>query len=374
MAYVPTNYPGDNVPALRGKQPRYFPAQGPSDAKVHFIWSPDPPRGVADAIDRMASRAAYLGKACSMVQMRIAKSAPEPNYAPDPQGGEVLRVPSRGRLKELEWLFQSDQTASPGAQQRYAHLNRDLRLEPKATNFGVMFVYRRAAGAGLPIEAALTLTEAVRKALLSNAGKSGEIAAVINGHESGPHCAIAALPFVDREHADGHLLGFAVILPQGADLGARRAVAAACADLENNGLHVSNLVKWEIEAMDADNPYQNLRPHTWTRPSRVWRTVTPILLDRFPKSKGPTVEAILRAACRNVGLPEPDSIEQGPYSKVQGVPPVPAFRLQRSGETRSRWGVHASFVFDAPVRGPVLLGAGRFFGLGLMRPAWEGAR
>ena len=85
-------------------------------------------------------------------------------------------------------------TASPGAQQRYAHLNRDLRLEPKATNFGVMFVYRRAAGAGLPIEAALTLTEAVRKALLSNAGKGGEIAGVINGHESGPHCAIAALP------------------------------------------------------------------------------------------------------------------------------------------------------------------------------------
>ena len=131
-----------------------------------------------------------------------------------------------------------------------------------------MFVYRRAAGAGLPIEAALTLTEAVRKALLSNAGKSGEIAAVINQTgESGPHCAIAALPFVDREHADGHLLGFAVILPQGADLGARRAVAAACADLRTTGSMSSNLVKWEIEAMDADNPYQNLRPHTWTRPS-----------------------------------------------------------------------------------------------------------
>ena len=121
MAYVPTNYPGDNVPALRGKQPRYFPAQGPSDAKVHFIWSPDPPPGVADAIDRMASRAAYLGKACSMVQMRIAKSPPEPNYALDPQGGEVLRVPSRGRLKELEWLFQSDQ-------QRRRELSNVMRI------------------------------------------------------------------------------------------------------------------------------------------------------------------------------------------------------------------------------------------------------
>src|SRR5438552_5798240 len=37
-AYVPTNYPGDGPPVLRGKQPRYFPAQGPSEATVHFIW------------------------------------------------------------------------------------------------------------------------------------------------------------------------------------------------------------------------------------------------------------------------------------------------------------------------------------------------
>ena len=29
---------------------------------------------------------------------------------------------------------------------------------------------------------------------------------------------------------------------------------------------------------------------------------------------------------------------------------------------------HVTLAFDRPVRGPVLLGAGRYFGLGLMRP------
>src|SRR5581483_7246111 len=127
--------------------------------------------------------------------------------------------------------------------------------------------------------------------------------------------AIAALPFVGREHADGHLLGFAVVLPREADLADRRAVMAACAELEENGLHVSNLVHWKVEPTEADSPYLNLRPNTWVRASRIWQTATPILLDRFPKKKGPTVEDILRAACVNAGLPAPEEIEHGPYSK-----------------------------------------------------------
>ncbi len=43
MAFVPTNYPGDGPPVIRGKQPRFFPAQGPSEATVHFIWRDSEP-------------------------------------------------------------------------------------------------------------------------------------------------------------------------------------------------------------------------------------------------------------------------------------------------------------------------------------------
>jgi len=375
VVFVPTNYPGDGPPLLREKQPRFFPAQGPSEATVHFIWpEAEPPVEVARALDQLASRTAYLGKACSVIRMRVAEAAPEPNYAPDAGGRHVLRIPGRGRLQELAWLFEADQRVSPGEQQRYRRIDEPEGRDssPLETEFGQMAVFRKKAGPGLPIEAALTLTEAVRKALMSNAGNAGPITELLHGHNGDTHCVMAALPFVGREHADGHLMGFALILPHDASLTDRRSVLSACRELEERGLHISETVgDWSVEATDTTTMNQTLRPMTWTRPSRVWRTVTPILLDRFPKKKGPGVEEILAAGCRRIGLPDPSGIEHGPYSSLEGVPPVPAFRLLRKKDQQPRWGVHARIEFAVPVRGPVLVGAGRYFGLGLMRPERE---
>lgn len=369
-AFVPTNYPGDTVPALRGKQPRRFPAQAPSEATVYFIWpEASPDTELVAALDELASRTGYLGKACSLVRMRVADAAPEPNYAPDPGGDRVLRVPSGGRLQELKRLFEADQRPSPGAQQRYTKLDQThAEEEPIPTEFGQMAVFRNTAGPGLPIEATLTLTEAVRQALMSVAGDSGPIADLIHGHNGGTHCAVVALPFVGRKHADGHLMGFAVVMPRDAGAAERRTVLAACGALAARGLHIPGLGDWALEAVDLASLNWTLRPATWTRASRRWSTVTPILLDRFPKKKGPTVEEILAAACRRIGLPAPVEIEHSPYSHIEGVPPVPEFRLLRRGDDKPRWGVHATLTFPYGVRGSVLLGAGRYFGLGLLRP------
>jgi len=373
LAFVPTNYVGDGPPVLRGKQPRHFPAQGPSETLVYFIW-PDacPAAETVAALDALASRTAYLGKACSVVRMRVTEEAPEPNFGPDTAGDRVLRVPSRGRLEELRWLFAADQRPSSGAQQRYRKLDEQA-VDPTAVDseFGQMAVFRKKAGPGLPIEGTLTVTEAVRAALMSNAGAAGRLTELIHGHTRDTHCAIAALPFVGREHADGHLMGFAVILPRAVGLTDRRTVLAACGRIAERGLHIPGVGDWEVEADDAISLNQTLRPATWIQPSKKWRTVTPILLDRFPKKNGPSVEEILTASCRRIGLPDPETIEHGPYSEVAGVPPAPSFRLRRAGEDRPRWAVHAALSFPRAVRGPVVLGAGRYFGLGLMRPERE---
>ena len=373
MAFVPTNYPGDGPPVIRGKQPRFFPSQGPSEAVVHFVWrDAEPEPGIAEALERLASRTGYLGKACSVVRMRVTDAPTEPNYAPDSGGEQVLRVPSRGRLQELGWLFEADQRVSPGAQQRYQRTDSEgTEMEPLRTEFEQMAVFRKKAGPGLPIEATLTLTDAIRQALMSNAGNGGPMTDLIHGHNADTHCALVGLPFVGREHADGHLMGFAVIFPRATDTGERIAVLRACKALEARGVNIPGVGDWEVEVEEEAALNQSLRAATWTRPSRVWRTVTPILLDRFPKKKGPGVEEILAASCRRIGLPDPAGIEHGPYSAVDGVPPVPAFRLQRAGEQRARWGVHARLEFATKVRGPMVLGAGRYFGLGFLRPERE---
>jgi CRISPR-associated protein Csb2 len=369
--FVPTNYKGDGPPALRGKQPRQFPAQGPSEATAYFIW-PDAEvsTDVVRALDELASRVACLGRACSLVRMRVCDSNPEANYEPHPKGDLVIRVASRGRLGELEMLFQSDRRPSAGAQALYRRVGASAE-ETADSEFLQMAVFEKVAGPGLPIEGALTLTAAVRDALMSNAGNAGDIPALLHGHDGETHCAIAALPFVGRQHADGRLMGFAVVFPRNCGAQEKRKVLAACHGLGERGVHIPGIGDWQVLATNADTTKQTLRPATWTQPSRVWRTTTPIVLDRFPKKKGPTVEDILRTGCRRIGLPDPTAIEHGPYSEVEGVPPVPAFRLRRDSDERPRWAVHATLKFAVSVRGPVLVGAGRYFGLGLMRPQWE---
>jgi CRISPR-associated protein Csb2 len=139
-----------------------------------------------------------------------------------------------------------------------------------------------------------------------------------------------------------------------------RAVAAI------DSLALGDLGEWKVEIANFDVPARTLQPESWMKASKRWATVTPILLDRYPKKKL-SEEELLVTACQRAGLPVPVRCVFGPYqeqggtSGLKGVAPVFAFSL-------ARWAVHATFEFDEPVKGPVLVGAGRFFGMGLMKP------
>jgi CRISPR-associated protein Csb2 len=370
VTFVPTNYAGKSGsthPDQRGKQPRTFPMQGPSSPTVHFIW-PDaqPDESIRSALSELASRVPSLGRACSLVRISLSDSPETSSLAPDESGDQVMRVFGDRRMEELEALFDAGQRPQPGPQKRYRTLNGADRELAATSCFGEMIVLRKIAGAGLPLEAALTLTAATRKALLELAIQNGLDCDMLNGHGAHPHCAFVPLPFAGYQHADGRLLGVGILLPRTISLQDRRKVFRACALLEKINLRDA-LSLWTVELAGFDVVQKTLHPSTWTRPSPIWSTVTPILLDRFPK-KTLGVENILTSACERVGLPAPANIDHQPYSVLSGVPPVPAFRLVRSKEERPRWGVHATLQFDVPVRGPIVLGAGRYFGLGLMKP------
>jgi CRISPR-associated protein Csb2 len=372
--FVPVNYPGAEVPTLRTKQPRELPAQGPSEAMVYFMW----PHAQASAeirreLDSLAERTGYLGKACSFVRMRVTDETPEPNYFPVEAGGHSLRVASHGRLQELESLFDSGLRPSFGLQQRYAPSKKRPDEEPKRGFFGEMIVFQKTGGPGLPIESALVLTEAMRLALLSQAGNAGTIPDILHGHVEDGHCAVVALPFTGSRHADGHLMGIAVVLPASIGAENRRIILKACRELKK--IHLPEpLGSWQVEMLREEPLAETLRSRSWTGPAKLWSTVTPVLLDRFPKTKGPSAEDILRTSCLRAGLPEPVSVEHSPFSKLMGVVPVPEFCLTRRKDARPRWGVHATLKFEQEIRGPLLVGAGRFFGLGLFKPDKSGER
>ena len=196
------------------------------------------------------------------------------------------------------------------------------------------------------------------------------------------------MAFVGSPHGEGRVLGFAVVPPSGEALhridGFRAAfevLAPFRADVQRRVLTLQGPpLRKPIElapAPEHGDRLRSLRPDPYLDGSRRWATVTPIVLDRHLKRKEDTeVRELVARACEHAGLPRPDidRIRVGKHSAVKGAPPArplageppwTRWKLPRSLESRQL--VHAVIEFERSVGGPVLLGAGRFNGLGLCR-------
>jgi len=208
---------------------------------------------------------------------------------------------------------------------------------------------------------------------------------VVSGHDrdgaplAGPHLAFLPLAFVGHPHADGHLLGVAAVLPAGLAVDERRQVLRVLGRVDE--LKLGGLGVWALVRDTSARPPWNLRPEAWTaHPGGAthWSTVIPVAFDRHPKTKDHgayqrEAAEMIAAACTAIGLPRPRQVIVTAVSAHLGVPPAHVFpRLQRKDGSDRRH-AHAVLVFDEPVRGPVLIGAGRYRGYGVCRPL-EGER
>ena len=101
----------------------------------------------------------------------------------------------------------------------------------------------------------------------------------------------------------------------------------------------------------------------WVGPATDWATVTPVVLDRFPR-RGRSPRDELLASIANAGLPEPAEVQLLAGPPLAGAPPGGALR----GEVPPGMRVHSRLRFEQPIRGPVLVGRGRFRGVGLFLP------
>jgi CRISPR-associated protein Csb2 len=373
-AFVPVNDPAaDYLPDRAEKQPRSFPSVVPERPTVHFIW-PDaqPDATLLGLLHQVTAAVTYLGSSRSPVRVRLCEAPPEPTWVPAEAGPHVLRVPAPGRLQQLDWAFNNGLRPSAGAFQHYAPAGARQEDPVGESVFGEMVVFRLSGLVGMEAETALKLTDALRAAVISLAGVGGgPVPSLLSGHGEHPHAAYIALPFVSevQQHADGHVLGVAVVLPRRIDPAARRQALRPLATLDH--LDVPGAGRLDLERLTAASalPPRTLRPTTWSRPSVAWATATPVLLDRFPK-KGYPVERVIADSCRFIGLPQPRDIRVSHVSRLYGPGPSGGFVKARRAGDAPRLSKHVTITFDRPVRGPVLLGAGRYFGLGLLRPLW----
>ena len=193
-----------------------------------------------------------------------------------------------------------------------------------------------------------------------------------------PHMALAPLAFVGSQHADGRIMGLALILPR--QLASREAglcltpiLTAPETGLPPDGLRLfdGDGLDCSMELETRERPPTNLNPQTWTRESRVWASMTPVVLNRHydGKDKWERSADSLKDMCGHVGLPRPREVLLHPVSLIEGVPHAREFpQLVRKQDGGRRRHSHAVIIFDQPVSGPVLIGAGRFRGYGLCRP------
>jgi len=371
-----------SAPAFRRLlQPRTFLSVAPQDPVVYFVW-PDsvPPLSVRAGLASLASRIARLGHSSSLVCIRVCDTAPKPRLVPSADGATTLRMFGLGTLEAAEDAYNLFEESGQRLPVPLRSLNyHDLAAAapmslPAHGVFSEMFIFARFAGPRLPIQAAPTVAAMLRDAALANA--TAPMPEALSGHRidgapsHSPHVAFAALPDVDHPYADGQLLGVAAILPREITPPERDATLRAFGKIRE--LRLGRNGVWRLERVAAETNLRGLRPETWIRPSICWSSITPVVLDRFPKRPfGEESAQIIATACQHAGLPRPARVTAGPLSRILGVPSSFTFRPLRKAGMPVRFHVHVELAFPTLVSGPVVIGAGRYRGYGICRQLSE---
>lgn len=374
--YVVSNYEGKSgspMPESRDKQKRYFPVVRPDLPQAYFIWpNADPCQTTRDTLARLLQRVGYLGRSHSIVTVSVSDAPPRRNYVPNDRGDVTLRVFGRNRIRELEVAHNAELWPVPTTQQAYLKAEGEVKAI-RSGPFERILVLRFEKGIRLPIDATLTLTGTLRQAVMDLADRNGALSDLIHGHGvthegPSPHVAYVALADIGHKFARGEIKGLGLVAPRGTPVERHRELVRILQQLrELTGPGIPGSLKVALSDAPLTPSMAALNPSTWSRPSAVWTTATPILLDRYPK-RHLSAEDIVRESLERSGLPTPTTVLCSGLGRLAGVPPVSQFRLRRKASDPKRWAVHASIEFAESIEGPLLLGAGRFFGLGLLRP------
>lgn len=415
---VPAKSPASDItaaaqlfPERRVRQSRTFPSLTPTVPTVIFVWPDAMPTAEQRAgLGRLLVRMVRLGHTSSFVHARIvdapAVAAAElqtTRFVRDSDHGSlILRWVADGQVDRLMEAFARHRETEPRVLPAMFVRYREGPIEPVGKVASTVFdddwiVLARVGGPRLPSTATAGVAKQLRHALMSFADQP--VSELLSGHRSDgsasavPHLAVVPLPFVGSEHADGALLGVGLVLPRSADPTERQAVlraigrfeaaqsAAGDDDAAVLPLRLGSAGVWHLQRVAwGEHKNTGLRPLTWSRPARQWATATPMALDRNPGDLHDPDPARRRAAfdaaaadvveaVRRIGVDAHVEVEVVRSCVLSGSAKPRTFpRFPSDAARAQRVLVHVRLVFAVPVRGPILLGAGRYHGLGLCRP------
>jgi CRISPR-associated protein Csb2 len=385
------------MPERRTRQVRTFPVVIPETPTFAFLWPGADPSAHRVALDRLCARVTRLGHSSSLVRCTRVDVDISPTLVPSDDGDTVLRVVGPGQVERLDRAFAHHEgwknRVLPARPQRYRSFSAVPVSAPQAESvFSAEWILFERVGGSRPLSSRCTdVARALRGALLEQHG-GDTLPATLSGHAGDgattqPHVAFVPLPFVGHDHADGSLMGCAVVLPREFPARDREILLRLVAKWEkersddrgNLTLAGGTLPPFRVRRVGL-SAKRTLAPDHWCHPATRFITATPIALDKNPgnlrsnqdrtayRAATEAQQNISEACLRVVGV-RPTSVDVSLAPLLPGSQHVRDFVPWpgRPGRT-ARARVHADIRFDRQVCGPLLLGAGRYFGLGLCLP------
>jgi CRISPR-associated protein Csb2 len=219
----------------------------------------------------------------------------------------------------------------------------------------------------------LAVAETVRAAVLERyereiAESRDRVPAVLHGHPDSAargfeHVRWLPLPDVGHRYADGRIRGAAIWLPPGTDPEIVEGVTHTASTIGQ--LTRPGLFDVPVRPFDGTRTPWASHPRRWSMASRRWVTAFPAIHERY--TRGDLRLADIARWCVHAGLPEPVRARAARVPLLAGGVALPPQLTRRASDERRPF-THVEVEFADRVPGPVALGRGRHFGLGLCAP------
>jgi len=369
-------------------QPKILPGAGPH---VHYLWRLEEP-GAAEvqnhvgALTMTAECLHTLGWGLDMAfaGITVIDSAALPDW---PRwrvaaSGELRAVPVPGFLANLQDCYTRFQRRTRGAgvdpntrptvvgyefYQRVGEIRRPLvafRLL-RATPTETEQPYSRAPHESMKVAAWMRhATATAILPLLSRQLINEYVLGHIEAGDRSHRLSFLPLPSVGHRHVDGRIRRVAVVEPLGAD-GAivrqlRRLLPGVALQAMGNPAPICRLAP--LDSHDAVLRF-------YTDSARAWRTVTPVILHGFNAQRGQIspgkTEKLLKEAFAEAGYP-PESVQSLAIQAAPLVAGTVGARDVLVPAHLAKWPrYHVRVEFTTATPGPLLVGLGRHYGLGL---------
>lgn len=365
----------------------YHPTADLKDPRVYFVWENSDLGNDIGGFTKICKRVDKLGQSPVMCHIVDPKNEtiPFPTIIPDEdRGTTMIRWVHPDQLDRLEAYHQdhrgehAEGDPLPFVEAWYKPaLNNET---PKTCFTNGEWIIFETLDRTTPITSVAELAKSFRGALLAGMDIP-HLPPELGGHNPDgtpvknniPHLAYVPLPFAHDHgrHGNGAVKGIAIILPPGLSQ-------------TNKGILISGLKKLGQEPTVwgqglpptklryvPPNEHSKLRTfakNAWDHPSRTWVSVTPVVLGYNPRRIRSDLSGYLIAdACEEIGLPRPRRVRPDYSSPANGTARITEYQVfRKTGEAK----VHALIQFEKAVSGPIIIGSGRYYGLGLFKP-WE---